>query len=300
MERYEIEAFLTVAEELHFGRTAERLGVSTGRISQIISRLERRVGAALFDRTSRSVSLTTIGARFEQDLRPGYEQVQTALERAIMAARGFEGPLRVGFLSAAAGALVLEAARAYRTAHPTGEVLIHELQMDNSFTELREHRTEMVLNTRPIEEPDMVAGPVLWTEPRYLAVSSRHRLATRSRVSLEDLARVTLLRMPANAPPAIAADRIPAATPLGRPIEHGPRVASFQEALAMVGAGEGTFTVGGQVTRFYSRPDITYIPFSDAPPIAWGFVWRASHETARIRAFNTHAVALGSASRPGR
>ncbi|WP_331771940.1 LysR family transcriptional regulator (plasmid) [Embleya sp. NBC_00888] len=300
METYEIEAFLTVAEELHFGRSAERLGVSTGRVSQIIRKLERRVGAALFDRTSRLVTLTTIGTLFHDDLRPGHEQVQRALERAIMAARGFEGPLRVGFLGAAAGALVLETARAYRAEHPTGDVIVHELQMDNCFTELREHRTEMVLNTRPVTEPDMVAGPALWSEPRYLAVSARHRLAARSEIRLEDLARVTLLRMPANAPAAIADDRVPAATPQGRPIAHGPRVASFQEALALIAADEGAFTVGGQVIRFYTRPDVTYVPICDAPPIEWGFVWRASHETARIRAFNAKAVAVRTPSRRAR
>ncbi|MGW9211796.1 LysR family transcriptional regulator [Embleya sp. NPDC055664] len=297
MERYEIEAFLTLAEELHFGRAAERLGVSTGRVSQIIRKLERRVGAALFDRTSRLVSLTTIGAGFHEDLRPGYEQVRKALDRAVMAARGFEGPLRVGFVGAAAGGFVLETARAYRADHPAGEVSIRELQIDNSFVDLREHRTEMVLNTRPIVEPDMVAGPVLWSEPRYLAVSAKHRLATRTEIDLEDLARVTLLRLPENAPRAIAEDRVPSRTPLGRPIAHGPRVASFQEVLTMVGANEGAFLVGGQVIRFYTRPEVAYIPIGDAPPVEWGFVWRASHETARIRAFNEKALALRSSRR---
>ncbi|MFI6580844.1 LysR family transcriptional regulator [Embleya sp. NPDC050493] len=292
MERYEIEAFLALTETLHFGRVAEQLGVSTGRVSQIISKLERRIGAPLFDRTSRRVSLTTIGARFHDDLRPGYEQVQKALAHAIMAARGFDGPLRVGFLGAAAGGFVMQVARAYRAEHPASDVLIHELQMNTSISDLRDHRTDMVLNTRPIVEPDMVTGPTLWGEPRYLAVSSRHPLAARSQVSQEDLTRVTLLRMPDNAPASISEDRVPRVTPQGRPIAHGARVSSFQEALAMVGAGEGAFTVGGQVIRFYTRPDVAYIPFTDAAPIEWGFLWRASHETARIRAFHDKAVAL--------
>ncbi|WP_424639642.1 LysR family transcriptional regulator [Embleya sp. AB8] len=292
MERYEIEAFLTLAEELHFGRAAERLGVTTGRISQIIRKLERRVGAALFDRTSRLVGLTTIGTQFHEDLRPGYEQVRHALERAIMAARGFEGPLRVGFLGAAAGGFVLEVARAYRAAHPAGEVFIHELQIHNSLSDLRDHHTEMVLTPRPIQESDMVEGPVLWAEPRYLAVSSRHPFATRAQVTQEDLARVRLLRFPENAPVSFVEDRVPGHTAQGRPIAHGPRVSSFMEALALIGANEGAFTVGGQVTRFYTRPDVAYIPFADAPTVDWGFIWRASHETARIRAFNDVALTL--------
>ena len=63
MERREIEIFLTLADELHFGRTAERLLVSTARVSQTIKNLERRFGALLFERTSRRVTLTPVGRR---------------------------------------------------------------------------------------------------------------------------------------------------------------------------------------------------------------------------------------------
>lgn len=94
LERYELEAFLTLAEELHFGRTAERLGVSTGRISQTVKKLERRVGTPLFARTSRSVHLTPVGQRLYEDLLPAYRQLRTALERATDAGRGFHGVLR--------------------------------------------------------------------------------------------------------------------------------------------------------------------------------------------------------------
>ncbi|MEU8837456.1 LysR family transcriptional regulator, partial [Streptomyces sp900116325] len=68
MEREEIRVFLTLAEELHFGRTARRLIVSTARISQTIKKLEGWVGARLFERTSRRVQLTPVGQLFHQDL----------------------------------------------------------------------------------------------------------------------------------------------------------------------------------------------------------------------------------------
>ncbi|WP_316522109.1 helix-turn-helix domain-containing protein [Kitasatospora brasiliensis] len=55
LERVEAEVFLALAEELHFGRTAERLHLTTGRVSQVVRKLERRIGGPLFDRTSRSV-----------------------------------------------------------------------------------------------------------------------------------------------------------------------------------------------------------------------------------------------------
>jgi DNA-binding transcriptional LysR family regulator len=67
--RHELEAFLTLAEELHFGRTAARLHVSTARISQTIRSLELRVGVRLFERTSRRVSLLPVGQQLLEDLR---------------------------------------------------------------------------------------------------------------------------------------------------------------------------------------------------------------------------------------
>ncbi|MGX1806713.1 LysR family transcriptional regulator [Nocardia sp. NPDC055321] len=70
LERPELEAFLTLTEELHFGRTADRMHVSTGRVSQIIRKLERRVGAPLFERNSRGVALTPLGLRMHEEVLP--------------------------------------------------------------------------------------------------------------------------------------------------------------------------------------------------------------------------------------
>src|SRR3954471_14875112 len=106
LERYEVEAFLTLAEELHFGRTAERLHVSTARISQTIRKLERRGGVPLFARTSRRGELSPVGRQLEADLRPAWAAVNAALTRAVETGRGFGGTLRVCFTGAAAGQLL--------------------------------------------------------------------------------------------------------------------------------------------------------------------------------------------------
>ncbi|MEU0545499.1 LysR family transcriptional regulator [Nocardia sp. NPDC005978] len=82
LERPELEAFLTLSEELHFGRTADRMHVSTGRVSQIIRKLERRVGAPLFERNSRSVALTPLGLRMHEEVLPAARQLRTALHNA--------------------------------------------------------------------------------------------------------------------------------------------------------------------------------------------------------------------------
>ncbi|MGF6887293.1 DNA-binding transcriptional LysR family regulator [Nocardia sp. GAS34] len=292
MERHEVEAFLAVADELHFGRAAERLYVSTGRISQTIKVLERRFGAALFERTSRRVALTPIGRQFYEDLLPGVEQIRTAVRRATAAGRGLTGTLDIGFVGAAAGELILEVHKAFRTEHPDIEVRIREIQIDDGLDGWRRDTYDMALIGRPIVEPDLVVGPTLISEDRMLAVPAAHPLAAKSSLSLEDLAEVTLLRMPRTVPDSLLDDRIPSHTPSGRPIAHGPIAHTFQEILAMIGAGAGAFVVGAQVTRFYLRPGVRYVPFHDAPPVEWGFVWLRARETARVRAFDAAAARL--------
>src|SRR5690349_20158069 len=111
MERNEIEAFLSVAEELHFGRAAVRLRISPSRVSQTIQQIERRVAAALFERTSRRVALTPIGQQLLTELRPANDQMQRAIENATSAGRGIDGLLEVGFYGAATGKLILDVAQ---------------------------------------------------------------------------------------------------------------------------------------------------------------------------------------------
>jgi DNA-binding transcriptional LysR family regulator len=285
LERHELEAFLTLAEELHFGRTAERLQVSTARISQTIARLERRIGVGLFNRTSRRVELTPAGRNLYEQTRPAWDQIATALEQAIAAGRGITGTLRAGFVGAAGGQLLVGAAELFQRHHSDCEVQLREAQMTDLMPWLRDGRIDIALGTFPIDEPDISTGPVLVSEVRMLAVPSGHPFARRKSVSLEDLARVRMLQLPDTLPQSLREDRTPRTTPSGRPIEPGPAAATFNEMLTLVGAGHGVFPVGAQARRYYARPDVVYIPFRDAPVLQWGLLWRTDSTTARVQAF---------------
>ncbi|WP_354644317.1 LysR family transcriptional regulator [Kitasatospora camelliae] len=285
LERLELEAFLTLAEELHFGRTAERLHVTTGRISQTIKKLERQIGAPLFERTNRSVRLTPLGHRLLEDLRPGYEQIRAGLDHAIDSVRQTRTALRVGFVGAAAGQLAHQARDLFPEHEPECPVHVREAQIIDAVARLREGDVDVLVLSLPLPEPDLVIGPVLISEPRMLAVPTGHPLARRKSVTLEDLADIPLLRLAGTLPGDWPSDRWPERTPRGRAVPGGPSFETFQEALQLIGAGSGGCIVGAQVTRFYTRPDVAYIPFSDAPPIDWAPVWLKSNNTRLIRAF---------------
>jgi DNA-binding transcriptional LysR family regulator len=300
VEQREIEIFLTLADELHFGRAAERLHVSTARVSQTVKKLEQRIGAPLFERTSRRVELTPIGRRLGDELRPAYQRIQDAIEEAVAAGRGVRGTLRVGFVGAAAGKFVLEVAEAFRTEHPDCEVQFHEKQFGAGLGPLRDGEFDMLLATVPVFgacEADLTGGSVLFEEDRLLAVSAGHPFACRPSVSFADLARTTILRTTSAVPDYWDHALVPQHTADGRPVERGPSFGTVQEMLALVGAGFGTYPVPAQAKGYHPRPDVAYVPIHNAPPHQWRLIWLSAAETAKIRAFDHAAATLAKARR---
>jgi DNA-binding transcriptional LysR family regulator len=96
VELREIRVFLTVADELHFGRAGARLGITPSRVSQTIRGLETRVGGRLFDRTSRRVVLTPLGEEFLRRIGPAFDGMREAFEETRQIATGVAGELRLG------------------------------------------------------------------------------------------------------------------------------------------------------------------------------------------------------------
>jgi DNA-binding transcriptional LysR family regulator len=284
LELREIEIFLTLAEELHFGRTAERLRVSSARVSQAIGLQERRIGAALFDRTSRRVTLTPIGARLRDDLTAGYRNIQDGLAAARTAARGVAGTLRLGTMGALAHEITDVITR-FRTLHPQCELTFHEVRVSDPFGPLRSGEVDVALIWLPVREPDLTVGPVLRTSPIYLMMSVNHPLAGRESVSLEDLADCFVPAPTNPVPDYWVAALSPFHTPSGRPIPRGPVVTTWQEVLAAVSAGTAVSPIQAEASRYYAWPDIAYVPIRDAPPSRWALIWRTAGETSLVRAF---------------
>ncbi|MFE5089934.1 LysR family transcriptional regulator [Streptomyces sp. NPDC056638] len=294
LERLEIESFLILAEELHFGRTAERLQVSRARVSQTIQRLERRVGAPLFDRTSRRVGLTPLGRRLLDDVEPGYRRIERGLAAAQAAAKGVEGNLVVGYLGSAAGEFVLDVIRVFTLRHRGTDVRIHETQVRTMLEPLRAGEVDVLATQLPVEEPDLVRGPVVLRIPRMLAVPANHTLAKQSTATVEDLARDRVFACSGHVPDYWQEHLAPSYTPNGQPVRRGRSAATWPETLAMVGAGQGISPVGADVAEYFTPRNVVYLPFRDAAPLEYGLVWRRAGSTARIRAFVDVATELAA------
>ncbi|MER7671748.1 LysR family transcriptional regulator [Kitasatospora sp. NPDC096128] len=283
LERLEIEVFLALVEELHFGRTAERLGLTTGRVSQVVQKLERRVGAPLFERTSRSVRLTPVGRQLAGDLAPVVAAMEEALRRAVDAGRGVTGELRVAFLGEWTAPVLLRAVALFGERHPDCRVDVREVQLSNSRSSLEDGSIDILVASYPFD--GMAIGPVLLTEQRALAVPAGHPLAAEASVSLEVLGDHPVVQYPAVTSVGFKRDRTPDRTPSGRPVPKGPSGGTFSEMLSLVAMGRGVLPVGLHCRQYYPRPDLAYVPIHDAPPIERGPVWLPGNSTERVREF---------------
>ncbi|KAF0848125.1 LysR family transcriptional regulator [Nocardia caishijiensis] len=168
MEMRDIEIFLTLAEELHFGRTAQRLHITQSRVSHAIRQQERRIGAPLFVRTSRTVALTGIGERLRDELRHGSRVIASAIERARADARRFDDVLRVGIMGALGPALA-PVLRGFTDAYPQVELVVRETHFADPFGPLRAGEVDLQLAWLPVCEPDLTVGATVRTEVTRLA-----------------------------------------------------------------------------------------------------------------------------------
>ncbi|MFI8823625.1 LysR family transcriptional regulator [Streptomyces sp. NPDC053431] len=301
LERHELEAFLTLGDELHFGRTADRLGLSPARISQIVKKLERRVGTPLFARTSRSVALTPVGRRLHEELRPAHARILAALERATAAGRGLVGTLRVGFGSPWGGELLAATADAFLAGHPGCELTLREVPTDAGTRPVEDGELDLQYAAFPVDVPGLTAGPVLVREDRVLLVPATHPFADRASLALEDLAGQTLVTTGRTHSRAWREAHYPTRTPSGAVIHHGPAAATWEELLSLVGAGRGVAPGAARGARYHPRPGIAYVPFRDAPPLTYGLVWATAGENALVRTFaETAARVLTQGAEPPR
>ncbi|MFD9858256.1 LysR family transcriptional regulator [Streptomyces alboflavus] len=287
MERAEMEIFLTLAEELHFGRTAARLHVSPALVTQTLKKTERRLGVTLFARTSRRVALTQVGEGLRDELLPLYEGIKRALDRAELAGRGITGTLTVGFMGSQGGRWVGAAREVFELRNPMCSVRIVETQLHHYVAQLRDGTADLLLTTLPADEPDLTVGAVITHSTRYMAVAAHHRLAERETVSFEDLAGETFISVNGTVPAEWIDFHMPRRTPGGQPIgRHADPCATYAEALALVAAGRAIVPGDAQLPLLYQRPDLRFLPAPDMPPVEQGLVWRTRDDAdKRVRAF---------------
>ncbi|MEU6645649.1 LysR family transcriptional regulator [Saccharomonospora sp. NPDC046836] len=303
MELREVEVFLTLAEELHFGRAAVRLRITQGRVSQTIRALEKEIGGALFERTNRQVRLTPLGEQFRIGARRGYDELHRALRECRATARNITSQLRVGYLPSMGSDAVTGIVNAFEQRHPECRVYLHTLQLRRSLDPepaLLAGDTDIALCWSPggdgsaMKTSRLVVGPVLAYVPRAVLVPSDHPLTRHSSIVLDDLVDYVLIN-PSTAAPAHQRELwTPSTTPTGHTLTHTAddimRMTHQDEVtanavLTLVARGNGLHCTITTLLDHIPFSGLSVIPIRDMPPMALVPVWAATLENATIRAF---------------
>ncbi|GAA3586444.1 hypothetical protein GCM10022419_080780 [Nonomuraea rosea] len=152
------------------------------------------------------------------------------------------------------------------------------------FAQLRNGETDILVTWLPVEEPDLTVGPLLFAEPRVLAVAGDHALTRWSSVSLEavgDFQHVVIESVP-----GYWFDHfVPELTPKGRLIDRTANVNNIEEVFMHTALGETVTLFPAHVSWYFPRPDIAYLPVKDMAALPYGLVWRSDAENDLIRAF---------------
>ena len=290
-ELRELRVFLALADELHFGRAAQRLTLTPSRVSQVIRKLERSLGGRLFERTSRSVRLTPFGQQFLASVRPACEQLEQALAGLQELAADPVGSLCVGFTATTDGPVLNRVTDAFGTRHPRCRVNMHEVPVCDPFGPLRQGEVDVVANWLAGLDADLTAGPAIAYYDRVLAVSRRHPLAGRASVSSEELAEQIIAAPPPSFPAALADALFPPRTPSGRTIRRTEVPRSPYEIMAHVARGEIVqLTMTG--LAFLRRDDVALVPVRDLPSMPLGLISLRHRPNAGVSALAEVARSL--------
>ncbi|MGI5184975.1 LysR family transcriptional regulator [Dactylosporangium sp. CA-152071] len=260
METRELAYFVAVAEELHFGRAAARLGIAQPPLSRAIRQLERRLGVTLLERTSRSVALTAAGEVLLREGRAALDAVAAADRRTRRAGHP-AAKLVLATKSGAAGDLLPALLSAYTATAPaavTIEVLLCGIGEQERL--LRDGRADVALLHLPFDDVTGLDVEELHTEGQVAVLPAGHRLAGHTHLLTADLAGEPFPTWPGS--PASPA---PGPGP-------GPLVRDSTQLYQLIALGMVVATLPSSC-RSQLRPDLVAVPVLDAPTVTTVIAW---------------------------
>jgi DNA-binding transcriptional LysR family regulator len=208
------------------------------------------------------------------------------LERFASASQALAGVLRLGVAyPAAIPPELLRVIDVFEARHPACKVEIVELPFRDRLAALRRGDVDLMIARLPVEQPDLLVGPVVRREPRVLAVARDHPLAAQESVSLEDVADHQVLDLSDLGPREIAAAYVPEKTPSGRPIERlRLSVRDFSDLVILVARGRVVQPTVASAAQRFAHPNVVCLPITDMPPSSTALAWRRGARDPRARA----------------
>ncbi|MDT5047462.1 MAG: hypothetical protein QOG75_3336 [Mycobacterium sp.] len=189
MELRQLEAFVAVATELHFGRAAERLHIAQPTLSELVRRLEREVGTPLLTRTTRRVAVTAAGVELLGRAKVILDDVSAATAAVRRIARGDAGTVRLGITPPVAPVLAPHLVAALQDHAPDVQVVVRRMWAPDLAKAISEGTVDVAITCGRVLDPPGVVGESFCAETFFVVLRDDHRLADQHSVALADLAR---------------------------------------------------------------------------------------------------------------
>jgi DNA-binding transcriptional LysR family regulator len=298
VELRHLRYFIALAEELHFGRAAQRLHIVQPALSRQVMALERELGVELLDR-SHGVTLTRAGETFYEEARAIVEQADTAVATTRATARGELGSITIGFVQPAMWNVLPPILRAHRRAYPNLTYRLYELGSPDQFERLRA-RTLDIGFVRPLVIDDVLTFEPFWREHFVLALADDHPLAAHEAIDLAHLKDERFVVLPRPLAPGLNDIHLSICLSYGftpKVVEQG----NSPSALVMVSMGMCVALIPESVenARFQG---ITYRPLiRPTPEIDLAAVYRTDNHSRILQAFlETARRVVPGVQAPGR
>jgi len=257
-----LRAFTVLAEELHFGRAALRLGLSQPQVSRRVRALEEELGVELFVRTARHTTLTDTGRRLLEDAHDTLAAADRLQAAARAAAGRPGGRVAVGFVWSTLGTYLAPLVAAVPDRHPDIELAVSQKRFVEIVPALRRGDVDLVVSRTVLERGEMIEI-LLRTEPSYIAVPASHPLAERTTVRWADLDGVPMIALARALAPSLFDAVLRAAAERGIKAHVAREARSPAEALALVSAGLGVYRLPSSAAA--PHPGIVYCELQDLP-----------------------------------
>ena len=274
MELRHLRYFLALAEELHFGRAAQRLAISQPPLSVAIRQLEDRVGTRLLERSSKAVRLTPAGAAFREAARRLVAQADEAASEARAVAAGSAGRLRIGFVGAMLYRGLPQALHRFQAAHPAVRIQLAELNSAEQIGELLHDRLDLgFVHTSKI--PADLEQQLLLVEPFVCCVPAGHALARKKSLRPADLRGQPFVLFARNVSPDYHERVLSICVQAGFLPEIRHEVRHWLAVVSMVSQGLGVALVPQAMQRCALRGAV-FRPLAEAAAQSEAYaVWRA-------------------------
>lgn len=277
--------FLAVAEELHFGRAAERLNIAQPALSRQIASLEAAIGALLFDRTRSNIHLTVAGEALLPRARDILARVADAARVARRAAEGTVGIIQIGFVGSATFSILPGILNAFRTSHKDVELVLHAMNTAELRIALIDRSIDVAFARPGISDPEII-NEVVFKEPLIVALSESDPLAAQEYVALADLAVRPFVLYPRHPRPSFADTILQICRAEGFSPDIAQETMEIQTALSLVSVGAGVSLVP-EATSEAQLHGVAYRPLlGEAPRTQLSLAYRRDNRSAIVAAFN--------------